>query len=223
MPPMATPEELHEEVGRLGQALASGVRLRLLQYLTQREHGVQELAAIAGLNVTTTSAHLQVLREAGAVVSRRDGRHVRYRISGPDVVALVNQLYRVAERHRPAVRDDLAVVRPLDGIELMSRAELLDAVRSGRTVVLDVRPAAEYAAGHLDGAVSIPWNELADRLDEIPADIEVVAYCRGRYCVLSNRAVQLLLAHGFPARLSEEGIAEWIVDGVALAGEERGS
>jgi rhodanese-related sulfurtransferase len=214
---MATPEELHEDVGRLGQAMGSGVRLRLLQYLTQREHGVQDLADVAGLNLTTVSAHLQVLRDAGLVVSRRDGRSIRYRVAGPDVVALVNQLYRVAERHRPAVRDDLAAVRPMDGIDLMSRAELMDAVRDGRVVVLDVRPADEFAAGHLDGALSIPWSELADRLDEIPADSEVVAYCRGRYCVLSNRAVHLLQAHGFDARLSEDGIAEWLADGVPLA------
>lgn len=214
---MVTPLEMHEEVGRLGHALGSGVRLRMLQHLTQREHGVQDLAAVAGLNVTTASAHLQILREAGLVVSRRDGRHIRYRVAGADVVALVNQLYRVAERRRPVVRDDLAAVRPLDDIELMSRVELMDAARDGRVVVLDVRPVDEYAAGHLQGAVSIPWSELADRLDEIPADTEVVAYCRGRYCVLSNRAVHLLQAHGFDARLSEDGIAEWLVDGVALA------
>jgi rhodanese-related sulfurtransferase len=208
---------MHEGVGRLGHALGSGVRLRLLQHLTQREHSVQDLADVAGLNLTTASAHLQVLREAGLVVTRRDGRHVWYRVAGTDVVALVNQLYRVAERHRPAVRDDLASVRPMDGVEIMGRAELMDAVREGRVVVLDVRPADEYAAGHLEGAVSIPWDGLAERLNEIPADIEVVAYCRGRYCVLSNRAVHLLLQHGFDARLSEEGIAEWLVDGMPLA------
>jgi rhodanese-related sulfurtransferase/DNA-binding transcriptional ArsR family regulator len=194
----------------------SGTRLRLLQLLTQRESPVQELAAVAGLNLTTASAHLQVLREAGLVSSRRDGRRVLYRIAGPDVVALVNQLYRVAERRRPAVRADLEVMRPMDGIELMSRDELLAASREGRVVVLDVRPAEEFAAGHLAGALSIPLPELEARLAELPADVEVVAYCRGRYCVLSHRAVRLLQDHGIDARLSEDGVAEWLAAGMSL-------
>ena len=175
-----------------------------------------ELAAVAGLNVTTASAHLQGLRDAGLVVSRRDGRRVLYRLAGPDVAALVTKLCAVAEAHRPDVRAELTAAlpdrrHPADGPRRAARR-----VRAGDVVVIDVRPADEYAAGHLPGAVSIPLDELASRLAEIPADVEVVAYCRGRYCVLSHRAVRLLLDHGFDARLAADGMLEWRADGVPI-------
>ena len=117
---------------------------------------------------------------------------------------------------KPFERANLAEALPLEGMRLMSRAELVAASKRGDVVVLDVRPADEYAAGHLKGAVSIPLAELADRLDEIPADAEVVAYCRGRYCVLSHDAARLLEANGVSARLAEDGIAEWLASGVKL-------
>jgi DNA-binding transcriptional ArsR family regulator len=174
---------VYDGVSRVAQALASGTRLKTLELLAQRERAVQELSEAAGLSVTTASAHLQVLREAGLVTSRRA---------------------------------DLSAALPLEGIRLMSRAELLAASRDGEVVVLDVRPADEFAAGHLSGAVSIPLSELADRLGEIPADTEVVAYCRGRYCVLSHDAVRLLEANGVSARLAQDGVAEWLASGVEL-------
>jgi rhodanese-related sulfurtransferase/DNA-binding transcriptional ArsR family regulator len=208
--------DVYEGVARVAQALASGTRLKLLELLAQRERAVQELATTAGLNLTTASAHLQVLREAALVTSRRAGRQVFYRLAGEDVAALTVELARVAERHRASVRADLAAALPVEGMRLLSRAELIAASRAGAVVVLDVRPEDEYAAGHLNGAVSIPLSELANRLNEIPPDAEVVAYCRGRYCVLSHEAVRLLQAHGVSASLAEGGIAEWLGAGVKL-------
>jgi DNA-binding transcriptional ArsR family regulator/rhodanese-related sulfurtransferase len=208
--------DVYDGVARVAQALASGTRLKMLELLAQRERAVQELSAAAGLNITSASAHLQVLREAGLVASRRAGRQIFYRLSDADVAALTAELAEVAERHRPSVRADLAAALPLEGIRLMSRAELLAASKAGGVIVLDVRPSDEYEAGHLKGAVSIPLDELAARLEEIPADADVVAYCRGRYCVLSHEAVRMLGAHGLAASLAEDGIAEWLGDGVKL-------
>jgi DNA-binding transcriptional ArsR family regulator/rhodanese-related sulfurtransferase len=208
--------DLYAAVARVGQALSSGTRLKMLELLAQGERPVVELASVAGLNVTTASAHLQGLRTAGLVVSRRDGRRVLYRLAGQDVAALVTNLCAVAETHRPDVRAELIAALPTDGVRLMSRDELLEAAETSRVVVLDVRPADEYAAGHLPGAVSIPLEELAFRLAEIPADVEVVAYCRGRYCVLSHRGVRLLMDHGFDAWLAADGVLEWRADGVPI-------
>jgi rhodanese-related sulfurtransferase len=193
----------------------------MLELLAQRERAVLDLAESAGLNITTASAHLQVLREAGLVTSRRAGRQIFYRLAGSDVAALTVALAAVAERRRPSVRADLAAALPLEGMRLMTRAELLAASKSGAVVVLDVRPGDEYAAAHLERALSIPLAELADRLGEIPADTEVVAYCRGRYCVLSHNAVRLLVANGVSAWLAEDGITEWLADRIELsAGDE---
>jgi rhodanese-related sulfurtransferase/DNA-binding transcriptional ArsR family regulator len=208
--------DLYDAVARVGQALSSGTRLKMLELLAQGERPVVELATVAGLNVTTASAHLQGLRQAGLVVSRRDGRRVLYRLAGSDVVALVADLCAVAEAHRPDVRAELTMALPTDDIRLMGRDELLAASGAGDVVVIDVRPADEYAAGHLPGAVSIPLDELASRLSEVPADVEVVAYCRGRYCVLSHRAVRLLIEHGVDAVLAADGVLEWRADGVAI-------
>ena len=209
-------DELLESIARTGKALGSGSRLKLVQLLAQGERGVQDLAAVAGLNLTTASAHLQALRTAGLVVSRREGTSVIYRLAGGDVAALLTILCRVAEAHRPEVRAGLEASLPADDVVLMSRRELLQAAEAGRVVVLDVRPDEEFAAGHLPGAVSIPLAGLADRLGEIPHDVEVVAYCRGRHCVLSHDAVRLLRAEGFAAVVAEDGIAEWVADGLPM-------
>lgn len=216
---MTSTADIYDGVARVAQALTSGTRLKVLELLAQHERAVQDLAELAGLNVTTASAHLQVLREAGLVASRRSGRHVFYRLAGDDVAALVAQLATVAEQRYPAVRADVAAALPIDGLRLLDRDELFAASRSDDVVVLDVRPPEEYAAGHLDGAISIPLDELADRLDEIPADTDVVAYCRGRYCILSHQAVRLLGDHGRRAHLATDGIAEWLAAGVPLTTE----
>ncbi len=208
--------EVFDAIARTGKALGSGSRLKMLQLLAQGERGVQDLAGVAGLNLTTASAHLQALRAAGLVVSRREGTSVIYRLAGDDVAALLATLCRVAEAHRPDVRAEVAAALPSDDVVLMSRAEVLEASAAGRVVVLDVRPEDEFAAGHLPGAVSIPLADLAGRLTEIPPDVEVVAYCRGRHCVLSHDAVRLLRDEGVAARVSEDGIAEWVANGLDL-------
>lgn len=211
--------DLFESFARTGKALASGKRLELLELLAQGERPVQQLASVAGLNLTTTSAHLQLLRDAGLVISRREGTRVLYQLAGPDVAELVTVMFRVAERHRPEVSAAAAGMRSQllpDGVRVIDRAELLDRSRRDEVLVLDVRPSEEYAAGHLPGAVSIPAGELADRLAEIPADVEVAAYCRGRFCVLSYDAVHLLTDHGYTSHLVADGVIEFLADDVAL-------
>jgi DNA-binding transcriptional ArsR family regulator len=211
--------DLFESFARTGKALSSGKRLELLELLAQGERPVQKLASVAGLNLTTTSAHLQLLRDSGLVVSRREGTRVLYRLAGPDVADLVTAMFRVAERHRPEVAAAAAGLTSQllpDGVRVIDRAELLERSHSGEVLVLDVRPSEEYVAGHLPGAVSIPADELAGRLAEIPADVEVAAYCRGRFCVLSYDAVHLLTERGFTAHLVADGVIEFLADDVAL-------
>jgi rhodanese-related sulfurtransferase len=208
---------LYEHLARVGKALGNGKRLMLIELLVQGPRGVVELAEAARLGVTTTSAHLQTLKQAGLVAAERAGTTIRYSVAAPDVAALYAQLLDVAAAHSADV--DAAARRYLgpDDTERIGREELLRRVRAGRAVVLDVRPAIEYAAGHIPGAVSIPLAELAERLDELPEDIEIVAYCRGAYCVFSHDAVRLLSARGRRAVRLADGIVEWQAAGEPLS------
>jgi rhodanese-related sulfurtransferase/DNA-binding transcriptional ArsR family regulator len=208
--------QLFDQLARVGKALASGKRLELLDLLAQAERPVEALAQAARLNLTTASAHLQTLKQAGLVSARRDGTRIFYRLAGPDVADLYARARDVAATHLT----DVAVARdaylgPPDG-EPVSRDELLRRAAAGEVTVLDVRPAAEYAAGHLPGAVNIPVDELADRLAELPPDADVVAYCRGRFCVMALDAVRLLTRHGRPARRLEDGMLEWQLHGLPV-------
>jgi rhodanese-related sulfurtransferase len=209
--------ELFDQLARVGKALGSGKRLELLDLLAQCPRGVAELAATAGLGITSTSAHLQTLKHAGLVTSSRDGTTIRYRLADTDVAALCTQLRAVAAAHisdvDPARRDYLGA----EDTEQIGREELLRRARAGEVLVLDVRPAPEYAAGHIPGAVSIPVEELPCRLAELPADREVVAYCRGAYCVFAHDAVRLLTAHGRRAVRLSEGMLEWRLAGHPVA------
>lgn len=207
-------DDVFEEVARTARVLGNGSRLRILQLLAQSEWSVLDLAGAADLNVTTASAHLQALRGVGLVASRRNGNQVIYRLAGPDVAAVVTALVGVAEMHNRLVGREMT--RDEEGVELMSREALLAAVASGRVLVIDVRPADEYASGHLPGAVSLPLDELRRRLDEFPPDQEVVAYCRGRVCEMSHEAVKLLRSRGIDARATEDGVLEWRADGLEL-------
>jgi rhodanese-related sulfurtransferase len=159
--------------------------------------------------VTTCSAHLQTLKQARLVATRKDGTRVHYRLAGPDVAALYGSLQQVAATHlgdvTAAARDYLGP----DDTEHLDRDELIRRVRAGHVVVIDVRPAEEYAAGHIPGAVSIPLAELADRLDALPADRQIVAYCRGAYCVMAHDAVRELTSRGRPAARLVDGMLEW--------------
>ncbi len=214
----ASKHTLFEAIAVMGKALASPRRLELLDLLAQGERSVDALARAAGLQVTTASAHLQTLRQSGLVARRRDGAHILYRLAGEDVAELLALLRSVAQRHvadvelarRELIGDDVPV-RTLDRTELMQQA------RSGDVLVLDVRPAEEFAQGHIPGALSIPVGELADRLDELPADAEVVAYCRGAYCVMSHDAVRLLRGRGRQAQVLAEGMLEWRAAGGQVA------
>jgi rhodanese-related sulfurtransferase len=200
--------ELFDSLARVGKALGSGKRLELLDLLAQGERSVDALARAAGLGVTTCSAHLQTLRQAGLVATRRDGTKIHYRLAGPDVAALYARMRDVAAAHSAqvaAARD--AYLGPGDA-EQVTRDELLRRIKAGEVVVLDVRPAEEYAAGHIPGALSIPLDQLADRLAELP-EAEIVAYCRGAYCVLAHDAVRLLTARGHTAARLTEGMLEW--------------
>jgi rhodanese-related sulfurtransferase/DNA-binding transcriptional ArsR family regulator len=199
---------LFDQFARVGKALASGKRLELLDLLAQGERTVDALAKSAELGLTTASAHLQTLKQANLVVTRREGTKIFYRLAGDDVAQLFTLLRTVADDRLPDVRSAREAYLG-DDTEAVSRAELLDRVRSGRATVIDVRPAEEYAAGHIPGAVSVPLDELADRLAELPADQEIVAYCRGAYCVLSHEAVRLLTAHGRTALRLADGMLEW--------------
>ncbi|MFI9816833.1 ArsR/SmtB family transcription factor [Saccharothrix variisporea] len=212
----AAKSALFEQFARVGKGLASGKRLELLDLLAQGERTVEALARTAGLGLTTASAHLQTLRQAGLVATRRAGTKVYYRLAGDDVAALFAFVRRVANDHLPDVEAARATYLG-PATDEVTRAELLDRVRSGEVTVLDVRPAEEYAAGHIPGALGIPLEELPARLAELPADREVVAYCRGAYCVLAHDAVRYLTAQGRPARRLEDGLLEWRLADLPLA------
>ncbi|RKS08525.1 ArsR family transcriptional regulator [Nocardiopsis sp. Huas11] len=206
--------DLYDAIARTGKALAHGKRLEIVELLAQGERPVQDLAGAVELKLSTASAHLQVLRQAGLVTARAEGTRIFYRLAGDDVATLMSVLCRVADTHQAEVEAARRAYLDQDDIRLVGREDLLASVASGTAMVLDVRPHQEYEAGHLPGAVSIPLEELADRLAEIPADTQVVAYCRGRYCVLSYDAVRLLREHGRDAALLDEGVLEWRSDGM---------
>lgn len=208
--------DLYDAIARTGKALAHGKRLEIVELLAQGERPVQALADAVDLKLSTASAHLQVLRQAGLITARSEGTKIFYRLTGDDVATLMTVLCRVADTHQAQVEAARRAYLDHDGIRLVGREELLSSAADGTTLVLDVRPSREYEAGHLPGAVSIPLEELAERLAEIPTEAEVVAYCRGRYCVLSYDAVRLLRAHGRNAALLEEGVLEWRSDGMAV-------
>jgi rhodanese-related sulfurtransferase/DNA-binding transcriptional ArsR family regulator len=201
--------QLYEAFAASGKALASGKRLELLDLLAQGERTVEALARAAGLNLTTASAHLQTLKRAGFVATRREGVRIHYRLAGPDVAQLLALLRKVADKHQaavPAARE--AYLGPGGGPEI-TREELRARAEAGDVLVLDVRPAEEYQAGHIPGAVSIPVDQLADRINELPEDTELVVYCRGEYCVLAYDAVRLLTDHGRRAIRLHDGMLEW--------------
>ena len=210
---------LFDEFARTAKALASGRRIELLDVLANGERTVEALAGEVGLTAANTSQHLQILRQAGLVASRREGTSIHYRLAAPEVFELWRTLRtlaasRLAEVERLAV----AYLGSRDDLEPVTREELARRLEDGDDlVVLDVRPAAEYAAGHVPGAVSIPVGELRRRLAELPADREVVAYCRGPYCAFAHEAVGLLREEGLAARRLEDGLPEWQAAGLAVS------
>jgi rhodanese-related sulfurtransferase/DNA-binding transcriptional ArsR family regulator len=207
---------LFDQFARVGKALASGKRLELLDLLAQAERDVATLAAAADLGMTTASAHLQILRQANLVTTRREGTRVLYRLAGRDVAGLLAGLREVAQSHLPDVEAARAAYLGPDGGQPVTRTEMRKLAKTTGVTVLDVRPTEEYAAGHIPGAVSIPLDELEDRLDELPDDDQIIAYCRGAYCVLAHDAVRILTARGRPATRLADGMLEWRLAGLPV-------
>jgi rhodanese-related sulfurtransferase len=217
----AAKSELFDGFGRVGQALASGRRMEIIDVLANGERTVESVADAIGLSVANTSQHLQVLRRAGLVSARRAGNHIHYALAGVDVFALWATLREVASR-RMAEVDSLATayLGQRDGLEPITRDELRRRLRQRPPpIVLDVRPAEEYASAHLPGAASIPLAELRRRLRDVPKDREIVAYCRGPYCVYAHEAVRVLRSQGYTALRLEDGLPEWVAAGLPV---ERG-
>lgn len=204
-------------IATVAKALAHPSRAEILELLAQGEKSVEALAERAGLSVANASQHLRLMRTAGLLVSRRDGKHIIYGVSDDAAINAIGGLRTVAERHMAEVREVIAgYFHDRDAMEPVSRAELISRLKAGSVTVLDVRPADEYQAGHVPGAVNIPLRQLEDRLRELPAGREVVAYCRGPYCVLAFEAVARLRDRGIGARRLEDGYPEWKAAGLPV-------
>lgn len=212
--------DLFDRLAVVGKAFGSARRLELVDLLAQRPHSVEELAAAAGSGVTSVSAHLQILRLAGLVSTRREGRRVVYRLAGDDVLAVYSAMRAVAREHSADVAQALAAYLDAPGseeVDTVTRDALAAAVEAGEVVLLDVRPVEEYAAGHIPTAVSAPLEDLADRAGEWAAETRpLVAYCRGAYCVMAHDAVRLLASRGVHASRLEDGMLEWRAAGAPV-------
>ena len=208
---------LYAAIGRVALALGNAGRLQILEFVAQGARGVDALAAMTGLSVANTSKHLQALRQAGLVSARKEGLRVYYSIAGDDVAALLSALREVSE-HRVAEVEQLlrTWLAHRDEMEAVPAKEVLERAKKGLVVVLDVRPAEEFSAGHLPGAINIPIHELEKRLRELPKRKEVIAYCRGPYCLMSYDAVAVLRKKGLKARRLEAGLPEWRAAGLPV-------
>ena len=209
---------LYEQFARVGKAVANPKRIELLDLLCQGERSVEVLADAASMGVTNTSAHLRVLREARLVDTRKEGTRVFYRLADETVCDFFFALRDLAsDRFAEVEQVTRDYFDARDALDPVGRAELMARADDGGVIVLDVRPGEEYEAGHIPGAMSIPLGELEQRLASLPHDAEIVAYCRGPYCVLAPQALELLLANGFRARRLEGGLPEWRQDGFPVA------
>ena len=208
---------LLEQFARVGKAMSNANRLEILEFLAQSERNVEELAKLTGLSVANTSQHLQQLRQAGLAISRKQGLKVYYSLSGDDVITLLSAQRNVAERHIAEV--DQVIDRFLtikDSLEPLPREELLSRVKQGLVTIIDVRPATEYASGHVPGAINMPLDKLDEQLGDFDVDREIIAYCRGPHCVLAFDAVEKLREQGFKASRLEDGFPEWKIAGLPV-------
>jgi rhodanese-related sulfurtransferase len=223
MPNRSFKDAIYEQLARLGKAVSAPKRLELLDLLCQGPKTVEVLADHAALSVANTSQHLQVLRAARLVEAEKQGLHVEYRLAGEDVCEFFLALRNLAEGRLAEIevvtREYLA---RRSAMETVAGGELLRRVKSGEVTVLDVRPSEEYRAGHIPGAVSIPLGELKARFKELPKNREVVAYCRGPYCVFAVEAVELLRKKGFKAHRLREGVLDWRSRGWRVDAETAG-
>src|SRR5215813_4995579 len=215
-------DRVYEQLARIGKAVASPQRLELLDLLSQAPRTVENLAQEAHLTVANTSRHLQILRAARLIEAEKEGVFVRYRAADAAVADFFRSL-RVLAASRLAELDHITrhFFNDRDALEPVDRKALLARARKGLVTVLDVRPTEEYRSGHIAGAISLPLHELQDRLAELPRDQDIVAYCRGPYCVLAAQAVEMLRAHGFRVRRLEDGVADWRARGLPVAVGEK--
>ena len=217
MKPNTFKSDLFTQFARVGKALSHANRLELLEFLAQGSRSVESLANVAKLSIANTSQHLQQLRQSGLVTSRKEGLKVFYSLSGDDVITLLDSLRDVAERHLSDV-DKLVntYLTEKDDLKPIPATELLEMVKQDLVTVLDVRPQEEFNAGHVQGAINIPINELEQHLQDFDPSQEIVAYCRGPHCILAFDAVAKLRTKGFQARRLENGFPEWKVAGLPI-------
>jgi rhodanese-related sulfurtransferase len=216
-------DALFEALAAVAKAMANGRRAEIIDLLAQGERSVEEIAGEIGQSVANTSHHLRTLARAGLVLTRRDGTRIYYRLASDRVGELWSAVRDVAGEHVAGLeRLATAYLGERDGIELVGREELADRLDRGEVIVLDVRPAGEYAGGHIRRARSVPIAQLQRHMKALPKDVEVVAYCRGPYCVYADEAVRLLRGRGFRARRLVDGFPEWKRAGLPVTnGEER--
>ena len=209
---------LYEQVARVGKALSSPKRLEILEMLAQGEKAVETISEEIAIDNKLASAHLKALKEARLVQTRRDGKRIFYRLSGSDVAQLGVTMRQVAEEHLVELR--MAVQQMMaepDRMVSVGRKELMAQAKRGEVIVIDVRPQNEFATAHLPHARSLPLTELTQRLAELPRDVEIVAYCRGPFCLMSDEAVKLLQSHGYRARKTFDGVTEWQAAGLPIS------
>jgi rhodanese-related sulfurtransferase len=214
---------IYEQFARIGKAIANPSRLELLDLLCQGPRTVEALANEANLGLANTSQHLKALRVARLVEAEKAGLYVTYSLADEQVCQFFRSLRSLAETHLADIREiTREFLADRKGLEPVDREALLNKVRDGAVIVLDVRPAEEYRAGHIPGALSIPLKELERRLSDLPRGRDIVAYCRGPYCVLAVEAVEMLRARGFSAFRLEQSVQDWRAEGLpVLVGEER--
>ena len=217
MAELVNQRKLLEQLAGVAKALGHEYRLELLELLGQRERNVDELTRLTGIRLASVSQHLQQLRRMGLISARKEGTRVYYTLADEQVTALLDMLREVAERNLTEVqRMTEQYFHDSDARDAIDSTELLERPRAGMVTLIDVRPPEEFAAGHLPGAINIPAEELEARLDELPAEQEIVAYCRGPYCALSVEAVRQLRAQGRQAHRFEQGFPEWKAEGLPV-------
>lgn len=208
---------LYSHVAQIGKALSSPKRLELIELLSQSPKTVEDLAQETSMDVKLTSAHLRALKIARLVQAERDGKFMVYRLTGDDVAKLWVNLRETAAEHLVEFSSDVArLLAHPDKLTSISREKLAALAKSGDVIVIDVRPAAEFEVAHLPYARSMPMAELSRRLDELPKDTEIVAYCRGPFCIFADEALELLRAKGYRAFKTMDGVNEWVAAGLPV-------
>lgn len=210
-------QQLYEQFTRIGKAVDSPQRLELLDVLCQGERNVEDLAEEAHLSFANASRHLQILRAARLVETRRDGVRIYYRLADEEVCSFFREMRKLAEKRLAEVRQIMEdYFGERRSLEAVNRKSLIKRVRTGQVILLDVRPRAEYESAHLPHAISVPLREISKHLDNLPRDQEIVAYCRGPYCVLAQEAVKFLQSRGYRASRLEDGVLEWNEAGLPI-------